>query len=1105
MEEANMIIDVLDINADSSQEQIEKALNELLNYCPCTVSDYIVVQYNKCLLYQWLKRDADFLIALSELNRLTRSRLIDDSKAGELLYYNIAQFNYQTHNYEYARDNLEKSKKQEFLEELKKDNVELRFRKRLLLCFCKEYIALGTKNGTVRNSIFSDTVSSLFGIELNKRLNEESEREYVGKNLILLAEASDDNIESIVNLLKDKGPADETADCVLHFINTAKEQELIDNTTYETWLFQIVHILAHCLSERFEKDQINSQKGVYYKRLAEILMKKLGNEYAACYATIKMENQEYSSALNYLEDVKSKKIEKCKLDNKSIEEDAFIAELNFYCWYFSVCADYCQNGQPYKKAFYNYCVKTSDPVANTYYHILNMKENLVKGFEELSRMKTCAETREEVKQAFWGFEKNEPRYIIHKEITKEWDFLKKSYQIYLICYDITNQSKNNQDFQIGIYKLSLLLLSDSNVEKAQLKTRPNHPRQVPIFYIVTTSIGKFIYKGSGSKLINLCSNLDIQIISMPFATMDELNNKLSIASLKNVSNILILTNDSYVNEDKDFINRVVAFDQGKTINDKHNIYIDVSQLSENEKCDINGFYNDICYDQGSVDLISNTKTSIVMCVLFSAMEEHLYKLKKKMDSLVISPVAQDDAFDYQYCNKLLPMSFGDIGLKIGSLPDWKNNFVSCYSKDELTKYKGAFLNLKKLREGLNIDYSKIDYIFYFKSRRTDNNKVDSLAFKINESYDVNCNYILGDIITIQDQCTQASKWCCLSDFMLALKKLYDRNESYNNHSSCGRKDCFSKFSLADIENNASYKSLREYLYSYVGVLLNKKTFLLIQKDEGGFRMDDSSTSYLICSFKNGKDIISEKTQMNICHALRNTDYIEYESSEPKDDVSISIRPKDDLTILEELKVLLRKTTIDPGSSKYIFISYRSQNGTPRLCIPVYKDAIHLQNDYGYINWVIDIQAFDTRFDDNIRSYINNENCIGSFLYLSEEYLSGGDDDRDKCLLELKLLAEKRERNQNFFVIPIILKDGNHNTTDLEKIISQIKDRNNHKCGTNGDREREKALNCIFDIKSGTSIDSYILYWEFDQSHLAKLKQDGNFSAELRKNGISIEG
>ena len=1102
-----MIIDVLDINADSSQEQIEKALNELLNYCPCTVSEYIVVQYNKCLLYQWSKRDADFLIALSELNRLTRSRLIDDSKAGELLYYNIAQFNYQTHNYEYARDNLEKSKKQEFLEELKKDNVELRFRKRLLLCFCKEYIAIDTKNGMVRNSIFCDTVSSLFGIELNKRLNEESEREYVGKNLILLAEASDDSIESIVNLLNDKGPADENVDSVLHFINTAKEKELIDNTTYETWLFQIVHILAHCLSERFEKDQINSQKSVYYKRLAEILMKKLGNEYAACYATIKMENQEYSSALNYLEDVKSKKIEKCKLDNKSIEENASIAELNFYCWYFSVCADLCLNGQPYKEAFCNYCMKTSDPIANIYYHILNMKENLVRGFEELSRMKTNTETREKVKQAFLGFEKNEPRYIIHKEITKEWDFLKKSYQIYLICYDISDRSKNNQDYQIGIYKLSLLLLSNSNVEKAQLKARPNHIGQAPIFYIVTTSIGKFIYKGSGSKLINLCSDLDIQITSIPFAKMDELNNKLSIASLKNVSNILILTNDSYVNEDIDFVNRVVAFDQGKTINDKHNIYIDVSQLSENRKRDIDSIYNDVCYDQGSVDLISNTKTSIVMCVLFSAMEEHLHKLKKKMDSHVISPVAQDDAFDDQYCNKLLPMSFRDIGLKIGSLPNWKNNFVSCYSKDELTKFKGVFLNLKKLRESLNIDYSKIDYLFYFKSRRTDNNKIDSLAFKINESYDLNCNYILGDIITIQDQCTQADKRYGISDFMLALKRLYDRNESYNNHDGCERKDCFSKFSFADIENNASYRSLREYLYSYVGVLLNKKTFLLIQKDEGGFRAGDSATSYLICSFKKEEERIDENTQINICHALRNTYYIEYELSELDNKDYISIRPKDDMTILDELKAQLRRSSINPSCSKYIFISYRSRNGTPRLCIPVYQDVIYLQNEYKDIKWVIDIQSFDTRFDDNIRSYINNENCIGSFLYLSEEYLSGGDDDSDKCLLELRLLAEKKMANRSFFVIPILLKDSNKCTIGPEQLITPIKQRLLDKKGTNGDRIRNNALNCIFGITTNDEIDinSYMLYWEFNQKHLEKLVKDGNFSVELRKNGINIEG
>ena len=1090
-----MVTDVVrNISKESSTDEIQAAFEHFSAIVPQSLSEYIILQYNKCLLYQWSKKERDFLSALRELNRLTNSRLIDDGEVGELLFYNIAQFNYQIHNYIAAKKGFEKSIKQEYLDELTKDNVEFRIEKRLLLCLCDEYIAIESQNVLARKKTLRSVISLLAGIDIETRLDEE-ERAFVGKKLVSLAENPNQSVQSILDGLIPDGQSSQNAPSdqndfgvlqpsVLQFIRNAKTKRWIDDECYSKWLNELVHILAHCLSERWQIEQLpNEHQGLqtiefqrmyYYKRLADILMNKLGDKYVTCYAILKIENHEFFSAYNCLNTARARAVEKCNIENRKLEEDSFIAEIDFYCWYFAVYADHFRYGLFHKEAFKKYCdtMGEKDPVAEIYYHVMNMKELLVIGFDKLSRLRCDEQYKEKIDVAFEDFIKHRPSYSIHKEIKKEWGFLYRSYYIYKTCFDITKHFSDEQKTLISMYKLSKQLLKEKTV--SIYSGNRWEAIKNPKFFIVTTSFGKFFYKGSIDYLIEVCPSMSIQITNILCAEMDKLSEKLDSAHNTYTSNVLILANNQSIEADIQFAEAIIQFDETKPINDKHNIYIDLSQLSVINKDKINAIYEEYSSEQRSIDLITNKKTSILMCSLFSAIEDHLMRLKKKLVSNVISPVVQDEPFEFQYRDKLLLMSLKEIGYKLGSIPNWNAFFGSCYTHEETNKFHALYLNCIKLREMLEDDYSKIDYIFNFKSNKEKKDRVALIAFSLNRRSVIQDNTVCGDIITIQDS---TKSW---PDIIIAIRQLYNDNkrDAQNIHQQNCDKNCFSSFTNADIEH-INYRSLREYLYSYLGVLLEKRKFLLIQNENG------QNTSYIICAFK--KNEHDPLTERRVCHALRKTtDYILTDSPDS------SGHTETEEKVFKELKMQLEKLGQIPSEKKFIFISYRSQNGTPRLCIPVYRDFMYFYKRYTNIEWKIDVRSFDCNLGSNITSSITDENCIGSFVYLSEEYLSG-DDLEDYCLKELEMLADKKKNNPSFFVIPVFLYDKGD---PIQGLIVPIKDKNNHMKGTPSSKSREKSLDAILSLQPGMKSDTFFLQWDNNDAHLKKLEFLNNFNNSL---------
>lgn len=1101
--------DICKISKDSSSEVIKEGLECLSKFKPQTISQYIVIKYNKCLLYQWSKQDRKFLSTLRELNGLTNSRLLDDGEACELLFYNIAQFNYQRHDYATAKNGFEKAIKQEYLEGISKENIEFRIEKRLLLCLCDEYIAIGLKNVIERRKSLKNVILSLVGIDVEARLNEE-ERSFAGKKLVSLAEKPDQSIQNVLDALipyeqcnqaalVDQNDLDGLYPSVLQFIRNAKRNGWIDYACFNKWLNELVHILAHCLSEcwQIEPSSPNEHQGVqpsdfqrmyYYKRLADILMNKLGDKYITCYAILKIENHEFSSAFNCLNDARLRAVKECNEENRKIEEDSFIAEIDFYCWYFAVCADYFESSLFHKEAFKKYCdtMADKDPVAEIYYHVMNMKELLVIGFDKLSKLRCDEQFKERIDAAFEDFKQHRPSYLIHKEIKKEWGFLYQSYYIYQSCFDITKRySPDEQIIELDmfeiVYKLSTLLLKEERVVEYS-GNRWNEIKE-PKFFIVTTSYGEFFYKGSIDSLIKACPSMNIQITKIECAMLEILPEKLDFTRFTNISNVLILANDQSIDADIQFAEVIIQSDGTRMINDKHNIYIDLSQLSDENKKKINDIYEEYSGEQRSIDLITNNKTSILMCVLFSAIENHLLRLKKKLVSNVISPVVQDEPFEFQYRDKLQLMRLAEIGYKLGNIPNWSSYFGSCYSHEEAKQFHVQRLNCIQLQNDLQSDYSKIDYLFFFKCDKGKKDCADLIAFPLNKQSVIQDSFVYGDVITIQDS-TQS-----VPDIITAVRKLYNDNKRnvQNIHMQDCDMDCLSSFTNTDIESS-NYRSLREYLYSYLGVLLEKRTFLLIHNKNG------MNTFYIICSFKNSgrnaNNVREPKTEQHVCQTLRKKDYIENAPHR-------SGHKKTENEVLQKLKKQLKEMKPILPSKKYIFISYRSHEETPQLCIPVFQDFLYLCQKYTDVEWVIDARSFSCDFNENIIAFINDDNCVGSFIYLSEEYLSGdGDDeDTDKCLMELKMLAEKKEKNPDFIVLPIFLY--NKKGDPIKDLIGSIKDRNNHGKGTNGSRVREKALNKIMNIQVGLEVNTFYLVWDNNYAHLNKLDNQVNFDNSLK--------
>lgn len=110
---------------------------------------------------------------------------------------------------------------------------------------------------------------------------------------------------------------------------------------------------------------------------------------------------------------------------------------------------------------------------------------------------------------------------------------------------------------------------------------------------------------------------------------------------------------------------------------------------------------------------------------------------------------------------------------------------------------------------------------------------------------------------------------------------------------------------------------------------------------------------------------------------------------------------------------------------FIFISYRNQ-GNEDLCLPVFLDCIALQEKG--INCWIDTTNAGVDFNGAIKRALEHEKCIGSIVYLSEEYTAQVNG--DICFEELKIINNRKKNDSNFFAMPVWL--GNLNQDQMAK-------------------------------------------------------------------------
>ena len=605
---------------------------------------------------------------------------------------------------------------------------------------------------------------------------------------------------------------------------------------------EISHVLAHCLSEVRESTYKKlHRKHVLFLRIADCLMKNLGIDYATCYATLKIENSEYFSALSVLRNAKERFSEEIlKYDINNYEEclrikvlEKQIAQVDFYFWYFSVFARK-QDGQSSKINFYDYCKKSNDPIANTYYNVLNMKEVLIKSFEELRRDSIIIpKDLDELREAYNNFSRKAPHYSIHTTISEEWDFLRKSYGILELCQKISEEyQKSSQKFtnELCFYKLYCELFSIYNIKcdyNNSVYLRLKEKNKAILFYVFKLSCGsQVICRGKYNKLFSAVKKSGIYLLSnQPKAARDKKSEKkvISDALSTQYCNIVIAVDKQHYEKDLGFIKNVFYHDAEVTSSiDKHNMYIDISDLDENDKIIFYKKLEEIKQSTHTTSVafvISNINTAMLLGCMFSMLEKHLLKLNTPITSYVISPVEDDISFDTQSCDRLLYLNRCDFeNIKRGYIPDWEFNFGSCFSSRNNTISSGKVLLVDKISEYKNT----IDYVFYFEEA-SKNGCANCYGFVMNSKDLHRLKYVFSDVTKVEDykRINELGDEITENDVLRAVSLLFNSIKSSATKKChpelCVKAACYNAFISADLER-FEYKALREYLYSYMGVL-----------------------------------------------------------------------------------------------------------------------------------------------------------------------------------------------------------------------------------------------------------------------------------------------
>lgn len=1027
----------------------DRRLEELLTDAS-SIEQYLAVKYNQCVLLdrrllhsqnyrsqsdgvQDTPRSIDlneattakqlFVTRLNELNSCVTSGLCKEGSLKELAYYSIGLLNFKAQNYELALKLFDNSIKHEVNTSTNRDNVATRLKKYVLKAYCLEYIALSDKKNTsVKGFGMKDAISFIVGYNALDNANEDDISTVID-NTMKCADNTN-NLSILLDILYD--PSKESL--YKRFVECHKSELLSDNE-YNHYISEIAHVLAHCLSEiRIEGSykQLHKRHALFL-RLADCLMTNLGDEYATCRATLKAENNEYFSALSILRCAKESI---CATQSKLPVEDELrlkyekqIAQIDFYWWYFSVFARK-KDGHRSKQAFYDYCVKTNDTIANTYYAILNTKEALIDSFEKIKAgLSICKEDVDRLREAYNALMEQALYPAIDKKISDECTLLKDSHNVIEICCRIFGQDNDDSaDLnQYLLYSLYCELFSIYNTScklKDYTTNRPTANRQIAYYVIELACKAKLHFCGDIIKAKEALRSKNINVSLLRYKACkdaESLFDTFSDSLKQDTANIIISINNLDV--DMDLINSVLQFDDGWDPIDTHNLFIDTSGLSLEQRNEFHSLLNGIKNRYSRPAFICETDClteAVLLSSVFAMLEWHLRRLGSPINSFVISPVDDDVSFGTQACDEIdFVLDDGFFKTQPIDIPNWKIGFGTSFSNSQSRVIRGKAIHAKDIEKYQN----QINRILLF-SKESEWGSV-CYSFDVSLTAIAGVSVLCSDGIEIDayDKANENG-----NDIYTAIKNLYrsckesDRKKVHEA-SLCTRKTCWSSFPNLDTRNNRNYDILRKYLFTYTGILLPTSVSIFIRY------INDDDCMWLVCELSNG---MTPKEQRDICRALSNpSSYVK--SIEDCEDDSIDTDDFVDLLNLEQKIQPYRQV------KKYFFISYRGKGKTKALCLPVYHNVLKLQEKLnGVLEFVIDVANFQDKFNRDIDKYICDDNCKGSILFISFDYLcpfmTGADGNEvltdpkeDKCLKEANLLiAERDKKGENFFIYLVFI-------------------------------------------------------------------------------------
>lgn len=1052
-----------------NDERLKQAIKDLQNEKVSSTEEFILQHYNLCILMTALSEQSmqrlfeDHLSSLNEFlafnNRTYQPKSIK-------IFDKVADLNFKAHRYKDAITCLEKAILLEG--SLESDRGETlfkrKFRRRWLLATCLEYSGLSTLETfdmglntqmepsaiethdleimTAVQLLVGDKVLSYYRQDDKQNAVKEDDQHIVHYNreeIIHAIESLKDDHQPILSIAS---PSEKkfqfpniniSEKCLARQVEQWKEY--LSNELYEKMLNDIAHIAAHCLSELEKHTPIKDRKLYQFQnlRFSEILMRNLGENYITCLATIAIERGEYYIAedilkrrrLAILNAVEAKLLQNnsshssyldCAYSDVSSSfygNDNFIkmaeqlALIDFYLWYFSVIADK-KDHEINKNAFKEYCEKSNDSTAQTYYSVVEFKEFLIKGFNLISsdtlsigspRFQTFLQ---EVDGAYTRFNKHKPISFIHNSIQDEWIFLNKAHAVFSLCCSAFSNPREIDFFAYKIIKLLEEPLVGSIKENIKLEdTR---------FYLIKSPSGSFIYKGDDRAIKELgkMHSICFSLIPKSINPGDHLYKPPYVY----YSNILVIITDNTINDDIHFIEEILRMEREQNLsdNERHSFFIDYSELSDTKKSEfmedrLNIFNNKNFYLLSSKD---GACKAFTLCVLFSRIEKMLYSLHKPMNSYMISPISNDIAYKEQYEDEpslLLSLMDTKDDLKADETPFNLSDkvFSACLPSIKTDSFVGLSLNLEQLT-GLIHNISMIKHLFVVSIPSGERFQVN--YFDLYSHYNMSERYINSDTIYINDP---------ERDMLIALDNILTSNSEKpfcKNNYQCEAQVCISCITCVEqIRKQKGTTALCDYLLYYVGVVLEKNMILLVQN-----RRAEEPHRYLLFVLDSFFSKDDDKV-CSYCKAFKQTNNLIISTKESDFRVQ-----HDSLSRVTELKEQIQPLD---KSKKFVFISYRAKKGLPKLCEPVYRDVIYLQNTYKQIGFFIDIKNLEDTPDMEIERIIKDTNCVGALIYLSPDYFFRYEEGKiipaseDACLKEAELLLGKGE---DCFIYPIFLSE-----------------------------------------------------------------------------------